>query len=44
MIGSDARIVIRSRTVASLKSWLTVGDALVAQANGKYSIFTPRAR
>jgi acyl-coenzyme A thioesterase PaaI-like protein len=43
-MGSDARIVVRGRTVARLKSWRTVGDALVAQANGNYSIFTPRAR
>jgi hypothetical protein len=38
------RIVSRSRTVASLESWLTFGDALVAQANGNRAIFTPRAR
>jgi hypothetical protein len=44
LIHSDAPIVSRSRTVASFEAWLTVGDALVAQANGSYAIFTPRGR
>jgi len=44
LIRCEARIVSRSRTVASLESWLIVGDTLVAQANGNYAIVTPRAR
>jgi hypothetical protein len=44
MTGSEARIVSRRRTVASFESCLTFGDALVAQANGNYAIFTPPAR
>jgi len=40
----ESRIVSRSRTVASLESWLTVGDALVAKANGNYAIVKPRVR
>jgi hypothetical protein len=40
----EARIVSRSRTVANLESWPTIGDALGAQRNGNYAIFMPRAR
>jgi len=39
---SGVRIVSRIRAVASLVSCLTVDDALVAQATGKYAIFTLR--
>lgn len=38
------RVVNRGRSVANLESRLFVGETLVAQANGNYAIFKPRAR
>lgn len=35
-------VVNRGRTVANLESRVHSGETLVAQANGNYSIFTPR--
>lgn len=36
-------LVNRGRSLANLESKLFVGDRLVAQANGNYAIFMPRA-
>ena len=41
-LGCTTEIVNRGRTVANLESRVYSGETLVAQANGNYSIFTPR--
>lgn len=38
----STEIVNRGRTIANLESRVYSGETLVAQANGNYSIFTPR--
>ena len=42
LITCTTEVVNRGRTVANLESRLFVGDALVASANGNYSIFRLR--
>ena len=42
-VACTTRIVNRGRSVANLESRLFVGETLVAQANGNYAIFKPRA-
>ena len=42
LITCITELVNRGRTVANLESRVFSGDRLVAQANGNYSIFTPR--
>lgn len=41
-ITCTTELVNRGKTVANLESRVFSGEALVAQANGNYSIFTPR--
>jgi acyl-CoA thioesterase len=41
-ITCTTELVNRGRTVANLESRVFSGETLVAQANGNYSIFTPR--
>ena len=41
-ITCTTELVNRGKTVANLESRVFSGDTLVAQANGNYSIFTPR--
>jgi len=38
-----SEVLNRGRTVANIESRVYVGDTLVAQANGNYAIFKPRA-
>ena len=42
VINGTTEIVNRGRTIANLESRVYSGETLVAQANGNYSIFTPR--
>ena len=42
LITCTTELVNRGKTVANLESRVLSGEALVAQANGNYSIFTPR--
>ena len=41
-ITCTTELVNRGKTVANLESRVFAGETLVAQANGNYSIFTPR--
>jgi acyl-CoA thioesterase len=38
----STEIINRGKTIANLESRVYTGETLVAQANGNYSIFTPR--
>jgi acyl-CoA thioesterase len=42
LITCTTELVNRGKTVANLESKVFVGETLVAQANGNYSIFIPR--
>lgn len=42
LITCTTELVNRGKTVANLESRVFSGETLVAQANGNYSIFTPR--
>ncbi len=44
LIRCETELVHRGRNVVHLLSRIHLGDALVAQANGSYSVFTPRPR
>lgn len=44
LITCTTEIVNRGKTVAHLQSRVYSGEVLVAQANGNYSIFTPRQK
>ena len=44
LIRCETELVHRGRNVVHLLSRIHLGDALVAQANGSYSVFVPRPR
>jgi acyl-CoA thioesterase len=43
LLHCTSEVLNRGRTVANIESRVYVGDTLVAQANGNYAIFKPRA-